>query len=123
MRCHRFILILLALVMVGCDEPDRKDAARLTGGNPDKGKAAIRHNGCASCHEIPGITEARGLVGPPLNRMGARTYIGGVVTNTPANMVQWLQDPPAIDDKTAMPNVHLSANDSRDIAAYLYTLR
>ena len=34
MRCHRFILILLALVMVGCDEPDRKDAARLTGGNP-----------------------------------------------------------------------------------------
>ena len=29
---------------------------------------------------------------------------------------------PALDAQTAMPNVRVSADDARDIAAYLYTL-
>jgi hypothetical protein len=38
-------------------------------------------------------------------------------------MIEWLRNPPAIDAKTAMPNMHISERDARDIAAYLYTLR
>lgn len=62
-------------------------------------------------------------VGPDLDRVGSRVYLGGVLVNTPANMHQWLKDPPAVDPKTAMPNVGLNDDEARDVAAYLYTLR
>jgi cytochrome c len=38
-------------------------------------------------------------------------------------MVRWIQNPQTVDDKTAMPNLGVSARDARDIAAYLYTLK
>jgi cytochrome c1 len=38
-------------------------------------------------------------------------------------MIQWLRNPQAVDDKTAMPNMNVTEKDARDIAAYLYTLR
>jgi hypothetical protein len=37
--------------------------------------------------------------------------------------VKWIQDPPAVDDKTAMPKLGVKESDARDIASYLYTLR
>jgi cytochrome c len=101
---------------------NRAAAIAFVGGDPDKGKAAIYQHGCASCHTIPGIRGANALVGPPLTQIGGRTYIAGVLTNTPDNMVRWLQDPPAVDPKTAMPNLHLTDNESRDIATFLFTL-
>ena len=108
--------------LAGCDEGPKK-VSEVTGGDATSGKAAIDHYGCASCHTIPGIRGANGLVGPPLNQIASRVYIGGVLTNTPDNMLRWLRDPPAVDPKTAMPNVHLSESDARDVAAYLYTLK
>ena len=116
---------LLALCMVcGCDDATKEQqAAAMTGGDVHRGKDAINLHGCASCHRIPGIPGARGLVGPPLDQIADRAYIGGVLRNTPDNMLRWLRNPPAVDDKTAMPNLHLSDADARDIASYLYTLR
>jgi cytochrome c len=38
-------------------------------------------------------------------------------------MIRWLENPPAVDSKTAMPNMGVTGRDARDIAAYLYTLR
>jgi len=61
------------------------------------------------------------LVGPPLTGIAERAYVGGVVTNTPENLVRWIQNPPAIDPMTAMPNVGVTADEARDIAAYLYS--
>jgi len=88
-----------------------------------RGRAAIRRYGCGSCHSIPGITGADGLVGPPLGQIASRVYIAGVLPNEPENMIRWIQNPPAVDEKTAMPNMGVTARDARDIAAYLYTLR
>ncbi|MGN6390520.1 MAG: c-type cytochrome [Burkholderiaceae bacterium] len=93
------------------------------GGDPARGKAAITRYGCASCHAIPGISRPSADVGPPLAEIGKRAYLGGVVANTPAMMVKWLMDPPAIDPRTAMPNVGLTEAEAKDIAAYLYTLK
>jgi hypothetical protein len=69
-------------------------------------------------------------VGPPLDRVGSRVYLGGVLLNTPENMHRWLKNPPAIDPKTAMPVPRAGTSpadapdeDLRDIAAFLYTLR
>jgi cytochrome c1 len=38
-------------------------------------------------------------------------------------MIRWIENPPGIDPKTAMPNMGVTPRDARDIAAYLYTLR
>jgi cytochrome c len=115
--------IAIAAAIAGCDNEKKQNARAMTGGDPDRGQAAISTYGCASCHTIPGIRGANALVGPPLTQMGGRMYIAGVLQNTPNNLIRWLQDPPAIDSKTAMPNLHLSESDARDIATYLYTLQ
>ena len=119
---------LLLLALTSCT-PDRefrnlsREARRLTGGDAMRGKAAVERYGCGSCHTIPQIRTAVGDVGPPLMRMAMRTYIAGVLTNTPENMDTWIRNPPGVDPMTAMPNLNVSEEDRRDIAAFLYTLR
>ena len=71
---------------------------------------------------IPGIDNARGLVGPPLDHMGRRIFIAGLLRNTPDNLVSWLRDPQAVVPGNAMPDMGLSDEQARDITAYLYTL-
>ena len=98
-----------------------EEAANLTGGGvAARGADAVQRFGCGACHAIPGIPGARGQVGPPLAGVGGRAYIAGVLTNTPAHMVQWIVNPPAVDSLTAMPNLGVTAGEARDIAAYLY---
>lgn len=94
-----------------------------TGGDPHQGAAVIREFGCGSCHTIPGIRGADGVVGPPLFFFSRRTYIAGEVPNTPENLIAWVKDPPAIERGTAMPRLGLNEQQARDVAAYLYTLR
>jgi len=115
--------ILIVLLLSGCNDEKKQAAHAMTGGDPDHGANAIYSYGCASCHTIPGIRGANALVGPPLTQIGGRMYIGGVLPNTPENMIRWLKDPPAVDAKTAMPNLHIADSDARDIASYLYTLQ
>jgi cytochrome c len=52
-----------------------------------------------------------------------RTYIAGVLPNTPENMRRWIQDPPAVDNHTVMPKLGVGDADVQDITTYLYTLR
>ena len=100
---------------------ERRDfAMAITGGNPERAEAIIMQFGCGGCHTIPGVTGASGQVGPPLKGISARIYLGGVLANTPDNMIRWLLDPPAIDPLTAMPATGISEQQARDIAAYLY---
>lgn len=91
-------------------------------GNPQAGKQLIVSHGCGSCHTIPGIYTARGLVGPPLYFFGRRTMIAGELPNTPDNLTRWLVNPRAIEPNTAMPSVGLSTLQAQDVAAYLETL-
>jgi cytochrome c2 len=93
------------------------------GGNAARGAKLIGSIGCGACHSIPGIEGAEGKVGPPLTDIGERGYIGGVLANTPENMIIWLKNPQAVVPGNAMPNLGLNDHEARDIAAYLYTLR
>ena len=110
---------------MGCDERDHLDeqTAPIARGDVQKGREKIRFHGCTSCHTIPDVAGADGLVGPSLDRLASRAYIGGVVTNTPENLVRWIQDPPALNPQTAMPKLHVPEEDARNIASYLYSLR
>jgi cytochrome c2 len=116
------MLVVAMTLFSGCRGEREREAARLTGGWPDKGREEIQRAGCAACHTIPGIPGADRLVGPPLRGIASRDYIGGVLPNTPENMVKWLQDPPAHSPKTVMPRLNLTEQQARDISAYLYTL-
>ena len=118
-------VLLLALVVAtgGCTHGEADAAALTHGGDPARGKELIRAYGCGSCHTIPRVPGAESIVGPNLQGIGRRAYIAGVLPNTPENMMRWIIDPPGVDDKTAMPNLHVSAREARDIAAYLYTLQ
>src|SRR6185436_13547186 len=94
---------LLLLALSGCRAAEIADQARLlTGGDPDRGRWAIRKYGCASCHVVPGVLGADGLVGPPLDRMGSRMVLAGRLPNTPANMVSWIRHPQQLRADTAM---------------------
>ncbi|MFL5785856.1 MAG: c-type cytochrome [Bacteriovoracaceae bacterium] len=93
------------------------------GGNPIRGYHAIQMFGCGACHTIPGVPGATGKVGPSLEEFRERPLIAGELTNTAEHLVQWIRHPREIDSKTAMPELGVSEEEARDIAAYLYALR
>jgi mono/diheme cytochrome c family protein len=91
---------------------------------PDAGRGirAIHQYACTTCHRIPGIVGANAPVGPPLEAIGTRAFIAGVLPNTRENMVRWLRHPQAVNPKSAMPDLGVSERDAKDIAAFLATL-
>lgn len=120
-----FVAAILICGVVGCSEPE---AGGLAGdphsiGDPAKGQALIKKLGCGSCHDIPGIMDAHGMVGPPLGHMASRQYVAGLLRNTPDNMVHWLRFPQRVVPGNAMPDLGISDSDAHQIAAYLATLK
>jgi cytochrome c2 len=114
--CSNILRSLLILLFLACNREQNI-------GNATRGKEAIERYGCNACHNIPGVPGPKGMVGPPLDHMAARSFIAGKFPNNPQTMIKWLQNPPAYDSQTAMPNLGISADDSRDITAYLYNLK
>jgi cytochrome c1 len=126
MRSLPLAAAALLVALAGCrgNNPTYGVAyAEALGGNPARGPAIAERYGCGSCHTIPGVTGARGLVGPPLLWWSRRTFIAGELPNTPENLVRWIRDPQSVEPQTAMPALGLSDAEARDVAAYLYTLR
>jgi cytochrome c len=128
MRTSLLVLVAVLLLMsTACDRPSHTQVERvamLTGGGDARlGRTDIRKYGCNTCHEISGVPGARGLIGPPLDGIGRRYYIAGELPNTPDNLMLWIEHPRQVEPHTAMPEMGVSEQDSRDIAAYLYTLR
>lgn len=115
------MLVAGALLLGGCHE--RGEVRTVPGGNPEAGKLAIHFYGCGSCHSVPGVRGANGLVGPPLTRFARRSFIAGEAANTADNLIRWIQAPESIEPGTAMPNLGVTQDMARDMAAYLYTLR
>jgi cytochrome c len=122
MRNSRWAL-LAVMLLSGCSTAAKKNAAAITGGDPDRGASGISRYGCGSCHAIPGIAGAHGLVGPSLAGIGNRLYIAGSLPNEPLNLVHWVQTPQSVNEKTVMPNLGVTRGDATDIAAYLYSLK
>ena len=117
LKCAAVLCIGLALA--GCNvfgSSQASDAQK-------RGADLIIANGCGTCHAIPGIAGARGNVGPPLDHIGTRVFIAGMLRNTPDNMVAWLKNPQAVIPGNAMPNMNLNDAQARDITAYLAGLR
>ena len=119
----RTAALAIILVISACDRASGDNSLAVDGGDAKRGEREVRKYGCPSCHTFPGLTGSRAIVGPPLAGIADRSFIAGVLPNTPANLVTWLENPPAVAPRTAMPNMGVTGRDARDIAAYLYTLK
>lgn len=120
----RWIPVLTVLMLAGCDAlRERPPARQVPGGDPSRGPAALATYGCGACHRIPGVDRAEGRVAPPLDDYGDRAFVAGVLANTPDNLVRWIRYPTQVNPPTAMPDLGVTEQDARDMAAYLYTLR
>lgn len=121
--CGRMALPAAFLwLLAGCDQRV-PDAPRIAGADARRGHALITQYGCGTCHVIPGVAGAKGLVGPPLEAWIRRTYVAGKYPNQPDLLVQWLLSPQTLAPGTAMPDLGLTEDEARDVAAYLYGLR
>ncbi|NGM20095.1 c-type cytochrome [Roseomonas stagni] len=118
----RRLLPALLVLLAACDEAAPPPHLHVAGGDAARGRAAMTELGCGACHRIPGVGNARAMVGPPLDDYAQRGYVAGVLPNRPGNLVSFLLDPPSIRPGTAMPYLGLTDGQARDMAAYLYTL-
>jgi cytochrome c oxidase subunit II len=124
----RIALVALgSAALAGCDLSQTATGTKskaVPGGDPARGHAIVASgaHGCTACHAIPGIRAPRGVAGPPLDGMARRAFIAGQLPNEPDVLVAFLQDPPALVPATGMPDVRLSLDEARDVAAFLYAL-
>jgi cytochrome c len=88
-----------------------------------KGQRLLAQYQCGACHAIPGVEDARGGAGPSLEKFGRRSYIAGHVPNDADHLQRWIADPRALVPHTTMPDMGVSQDDARDMAAYLHTLK
>jgi cytochrome c len=127
LRCRARSIAEAAIILVaiaGCNSGNETFAARqVPGGHAKNGRNYMEAAGCGSCHIIPGVVNARGMVGPSLEHFAQRSFIAGEVPNTTDNLVKWIVNPPSIEPRTAMPVLGVTPTEARDIAAYLYQLR
>jgi cytochrome c oxidase subunit 2 len=100
-----------------------KPAREPTSSQAVAGKQVISSVGCGSCHAIRG-TPLKGTFGPDLTHFGSRGGIGAyTLTNTPENLLRWIQDPQGVKPQCKMPNVPLPLEQQRQLVAYLEELK
>jgi cytochrome c len=114
---------LWLVALAACASDDKRLVEDLTGGDVSRGERAFRTYGCGSCHEVHGNFTAQGSVGPSFHDFPYQSYLPGGLPNTPVNLARWIQHPREVEPKTAMPDLHVTENDARDLSAYLYTMR
>jgi cytochrome c len=111
--------VVVGFAGCGGDDPP----SPIAGAHPDRAAAVVDRYGCGSCHTIPGIRGADGTVGPSLADFANRGVLAGKLSMTTDNIVAWIMDPQALDPGVAMPDMGVSEEDARDVAAYLLTLQ
>lgn len=116
-----WLLPILLLLLPACEEDSYRGYV-VAGGDIESGRQMMEFYDCGSCHTIPGIRDADGVVGPPLNFWSRRSFIAGAVPNQPDKLIQWIMDPQSVEPGTAMPDLGVTEPEARDIAAYLYNL-
>ncbi len=115
----RLSVFLLPVLFTACG---LRPNAVATGGDSLAGGQDLYRVGCGSCHTIPCIVGAHGMVGPSLGGLADRSYIAGQLPNQPPNLERWIQHPHSVHPGSLMPELGLTEAQSRDIAAYLYLL-
>ena len=84
------------------------------------GEKLFLTKGCVGCHSLNAVNAPKGMVGPNLANVGARTYIAaGTLKNTDENLAHWIRDPQGIKKGVLMPNLGVTADEARSLVAFL----
>jgi cytochrome c len=124
-RRHPYRLLLLLTIglvaagSAGCGGTQTRVAIR--GAKASRAPSEIAAYGCGSCHTIAGVAGANADIGPQLHDLAAHRYIAGRLPNTAPNLIRWIRGPQQVDPGNVMPDLGVSDQAARDIAAYLYS--
>jgi cytochrome c oxidase subunit 2 len=121
----------MAFVVIVEDDADyqhwlagqRLDAATPSAAEAIAGQAVFLAKQCAACHAIRG-TPASGSTGPDLTHVGSRrTIAAGLLETTRGSLAAWIADPQTLKPGNNMPIVPLTADELRQLSAYMESLR
>lgn len=116
------VTLMLAMLAAasGCEsKPSQQPAASRA--ESERGRVALAAYGCAACHSIKGMHAPERTVGPPLEHIVKNSYIAGVLPNNADAMTRWIMAPRRVSPGTAMPDLGVTAEEARAMAAYLYS--
>lgn len=114
------VRLAVGLGMVLSSTAPRAEAA--SNDSIERGRDLLVQYRCGSCHNIPGVPASRGVVGPPLDAWGKRSYIAGRMPNRPEVLVRWIVAPHALVPGTMMPSMGVSPAEAQAMTAYLFSL-
>jgi cytochrome c oxidase subunit II len=84
------------------------------------GEKLFASKGCVACHSLQAVNAPKGMVGPNLANVGARSYIAaGTLKNTDANLARWIRDPQGVKKGVLMPNLGITEADAQALVAFL----
>src|SRR5712691_10760394 len=87
-----------------------------------QGKTIFTQSTCVGCHTISGVSA--GHIGPDLTHFGSRTtFAGSLMTSTPDNVTKWIENPEHMKPGALMPNLGMTGEQSKALAAYLLSLK
>jgi len=99
-------------------QPTPSDSA--AGSDYAKGEQLFRAKGCIACHSLAAYETPKGMIGPNLANVGARTHIAaGWLENTDANLAHWIREPQTVKKGVLMPNLGVTEDEARALVAYL----
>jgi Cytochrome c len=99
----------------------------LAGADLGRGRQLLETKGCGSCHAFTGVAPLPSAMPPAMSPK--ELAIGHALApdlrfararSTPAKLVAWLQDPPAVKHDTRMPRIPLTASEVKDLVGYLF---
>jgi cytochrome c oxidase subunit II len=93
---------------------------RASGPDYATGEKLFATKGCVGCHSLQAVNAPKGMVGPNLANVGARSYIAaGTLKNTNENLARWIRDPQGIKKGVLMPNLGVTETEAQALVAYL----
>jgi len=98
-------------------------AAQAEGPQVAAGRMVFQRTACINCHTLDN-TIADGRFGPSLSHLMSRETLGaGALSNSPANLRAWINNPSQFKPGVRMPAMNLSDSDLEQLVAYLATLK
>jgi len=108
--------------------PQNADSAKASTGSEDplvaQGQKLFLMKGCVGCHSLVAYNAPKGLLGPNLANVGARSYIAaGTLKNTDENLTHWIRFPQDVKHGVLMPNLGVTQDEAKALVAFLRTHR
>jgi len=89
-----------------------------------QGQKLFLMKGCVGCHSLVAYNAPKGLLGPNLANVGARTYIAaGTLPNDDQNLAHWIRFPQDVKHGVLMPNLGVTEDEAKALVAFLRTHR